>query len=563
MAEGIKVKETLALISVTLLCMLASFGAANGQSWQWAKSAGGVSYDNATTIAADNMGNIYATGYYSSGSITFGTNTITNTDSGTADVFLVKYTSSGSVVWAKGAGGTGYDLVQSVATDVAGNVYITGYFQSPSIVFDTFTLTNTALATIFLAKYDTLGNVVWARASSGNYADYAYSVHADANGYVYITGKFGSSSVSFGGYTLNNIGAEDIFISKYDADGNVVWAKGAGGDGTDNATSITTDPAGNVYVCGWFDGINSQYGGDTLYNDSIGTTDLFLAKYDTAGNIIWVKTAGGLGDAQAISVAIGDSGIVYLAGNYSIDLSFGADTVTNTGIGSTSDIFLAKFDTSANLIWLKSAGGSGSDNVQSITVDIYNSVYVAGYFLSPTLVFGSYTLTNAGGNDVFFARYNSLGDVYGATRSGGANDDFGQSVATDTAGRVYIAGSFESPTIIFGATTLTNAGGSTGLTDMFIAKYYEPLLNVGKVNEIPQGLALYPNPNDGIMNVSIVPNTYSSVMIFDCFGREVYKKSGSFTEGSLSINLKGLTNGVYYASIVTGNCNQRIPFVME
>ena len=415
MAEGIKVKETLALISVTLLCMLASFGAANGQSWQWAKSAGGVSYDNATTIAADNMGNIYATGYYSSGSITFGTNTITNTDSGTADVFLVKYTSSGSVVWAKGAGGTGYDLVQSVATDVAGNVYITGYFQSPSIVFDTFTLTNTALATIFLAKYDTLGNVVWARASSGNYADYAYSVHADANGYVYITGKFGSSSVSFGGYTLNNIGAEDIFISKYDADGNVVWAKGAGGDGTDNATSITTDPAGNVYVCGWFDGINSQYGGDTLYNDSIGTTDLFLAKYDTAGNIIWVKTAGGLGDAQAISVAIGDSGIVYLAGNYSIDLSFGADTVTNTGIGSTSDIFLAKFDTSANLIWLKSAGGSGSDNVQSITVDIYNSVYVAGYFLSPTLVFGSYTLTNAGGDDVFFARYNSLGDVYGAT----------------------------------------------------------------------------------------------------------------------------------------------------
>ena len=265
-------------------------------------------------------------------------------------MFLVKYNSAGDVVWAKSGGGVGFDISESVATDALGNIYITGYYQSHTINFGTFSLTSPTPSAVFLVKYDSSGNVVWAQGSTGNYTDYAYSVHTDIYGYVYIVGQIGSSLVTFGSVSLTNTMGAGMFIVKYDADGNAIWGKSAVGDGSNNATCITNDAMGNSYVCGWFDGMQIKFGADSILNDNVGIQDMFLVKYDTAGVEKWVKGVKCNVDVQATTVVAGDSGKIYIAGNFGDSLKFEHDTLLS--IGGT-DMFFAKFDTTGNFNWAK------------------------------------------------------------------------------------------------------------------------------------------------------------------------------------------------------------------
>lgn len=545
---------TLGILVAIMPCLSAS-----AQSWQWARGAGGVSYDNATKIATDLQKNIYATGYFSSGFVNFGSYTLFNTDSGTSDIFLVKYDSLGNVLWAKSAGGAGYDYAAAITTDPNGGVYVAGYFMSPSISFDTFTLTNSGTGTIYLVKYDTAGNVQWAKKGTGNYIDYANALHCTATGTILLCGQFGSSFLQFDSVTMNNTGGEDFFLAAFSQAGTLAWAHCSVGDGVDNAHGITSDPAGNVYICGSYDGSFLSFDATVIYNDSAGTEAMFVARYDSSGNFNWVTTAGETGGTDAVGIAADDSGHIYVAGNFGNNLTF--DSVTSFTAGGTNDIFMVKYDTAANRLWVQTAGGAGADVVQSISLDIFDNVYIAGYYSSATISFGGYTLPNAGGYDVFFARYNNQGLVYGAARAGGVSDDFGQCVASDVSGNVYMAGSYESSSIVFAGTTLLNAGGATGTTDIFLAKYFDPLVQVPTISNTSGQLSLYPNPNSGAMTLAGLPSSVAQVQIYDCLGRLVFSKSTSGTN-TLSINQKGLVAGVYTLRVNSCDGAATIAFVV-
>ena len=121
------------------------------------------------------------------------------------------------MVWANSAGGTSGDGGISIATDAAGNTYITGDFYSPAITFGGTTLTNNGGYDIFIAEYDTNGNVVWAKSAGGTADDEGFSIAADAAGNTYITGGFKSPAITFGGTTLTNNGSYKIFIAKLGA----------------------------------------------------------------------------------------------------------------------------------------------------------------------------------------------------------------------------------------------------------------------------------------------------------------------------------------------------------
>src|SRR6185437_4146300 len=169
----------------------------------WAKSAGGGGNDNGYSVSTDAAGNAFMIGYLFSPAITFGTYTLTN--AGAVNMFLVKYDANGNVLWAKKAGGTSNDFGNSVATDAIGNSFVTGSFQSPSITFDTYTLTNTSGVHVFIAKYDANGNTLWAKNSGGTNGA-GNSIGTDAIGNVFVTGRFSSPTITFGTYTLNNAG---------------------------------------------------------------------------------------------------------------------------------------------------------------------------------------------------------------------------------------------------------------------------------------------------------------------------------------------------------------------
>ena len=264
--------------------LLSSIFSVNAQTpnWQWAKSEGGTSSEVSTGVCTDASGNVFITGLFFSPTITFGTTTLTN--AGGMDIFIVKYDATGNVLWAKSAGGVYGERGQSVCTDASGNVFITGHFYSPTIIVGTTTLTNTNQTTdstsdIFIVKYDASGNVLWAKSEGSGSNESGQSVCTDASGNVFITGSFYSGNLYIGTTWLFLSEWDrynDIFIVKYDTSGNVLWAKSAGGAGSDLSSGVCTNASGNIFITGYFGNPNINFGTTTLTN--AGALDIFIAK---------------------------------------------------------------------------------------------------------------------------------------------------------------------------------------------------------------------------------------------------------------------------------------------
>jgi hypothetical protein len=222
-----------------LLIAVAVNASAQSPSWNWAKSAGGIDFEGEPAVAVDNSGNAYMSGSFSSSSVTFGSFTIALSSAGNVDLFVVKYDSSGNVLWANSAGSTGIDRAFSVTADASGNCYLAGTFDSPTITFGTTTLTNTSTSyDWFLVKYDTNGNVLWAKSGGGSSNEFIISIDADASGNCFIGGYYYSPTLTFGTTTLTNSGSPDVFLAKFDTNGNALWAKS--GTGTSFGLELIT-----------------------------------------------------------------------------------------------------------------------------------------------------------------------------------------------------------------------------------------------------------------------------------------------------------------------------------
>ena len=455
------------LVFTGVFCFLSSFSFAQKPGWLWARSAGGMGRDIANSVSADASGNSYMAGAFVDPSIAFGFYTLTN--SGYADGFLVKYATGGNVLWAKKAGGTDFDFLYCVASDASGNSFVTGFFYSPTVVLDSDTLTNSSKGTcdMLIAKYDANGNVLWAKNANGASYDWGVSVTVDASGNSYAAGGFMSPTLTFGSTILVSEGGEDMFLAKYDENGNVLWAKSAGGTANEDAASVITDASGNSYVAGKFYSSTITFGSFTLINNNPGLSDAFLVKYDSGGNVLWAKDIGGQSDDMAMGVATDTSGNLYMTGWFrSQTLNLGSVILTGTGY---EDMFLAKYTADGNIVWAKSSGGKSEVMAGSVAVNGSGCPLVVGFFFNTALVLGSDTLTNAGRSDTFIAKYDTGGNVLWANSVGGTGNDEGSSIALDISGNIYIAGWFNSPGLAFGTTTLTGTGNDTTFT-MFLAK---------------------------------------------------------------------------------------------
>ena len=309
-------------------------------NWLWVKKAGGTGYDGGLGIEVDASGNSYVTGDFS-GTVTFGSTTLTSR--GNSDIFVAKLDSSGNWLWAKKAGGKGYDKGHGIAVDAVNNSYVTGIFEG-SATFGSTTLINKSSEyyyDIFIAKLDSSGNWLWAQNAGGTGSDWGNGIAVDASGNSYVTGYF-DSDATFGSTTLTSNGGYDIFVAKLDSSGNWLWAKNAGGTGTDWGNGIAVDASGNSYVTGYF--LSTATFGDITLT-SYGGTDIFIAKLDSSGNWLWAKNAGRTG-GEGNGIAIDNNGNSYVTG-----ILFCNDTDSATSENITSyesdeslniDIFVAK-----------------------------------------------------------------------------------------------------------------------------------------------------------------------------------------------------------------------------
>lgn len=471
--------------AITLLSLVwsISFMAQAQYSLEWARSIGGSKTEYGYGIAVDGSGNVYATGSFQ-GTVDFdpGPGIDTLVSAGNSDIFIVKYDAVGNYLWARGIGGSTYEHGYSVATDKWGNVYVTGTFEK-TVDFDPGpgmdTLTSTGLNDIFLAKYDANGNYVWAGSMGGSGTDIGFGVVVDEPGNVYITGYFAKDDADFnpgaGRDILFNAGGLDAFIAKYDTRGNYLWARNLGGSTIDHGRGITVDQSGYVYITGFFNSKNFDPGGTVDTLTSQGDNDIFLAKYDTAGNYVWSGSMGAKNNDQGYGVAVDKSGNVYVTGLFTGTVDFdpgvGRDTLMSASAAS-NDVFLAKYDVAGNYVWGRSMGGPQGDAGYEIDVDEAGHIYITGIIRATAdfnLGLKKDTLVSKGLTDIFVAKYDAQGNYEWAESMGNTSLDQGQGIAVDKSGNIYVTGTFQKTVDFAPGSAVDTLVGISG-DDVFVLK---------------------------------------------------------------------------------------------
>ena len=429
----------------------------------WAKSAGektGVvddDWSNAITTLSDNS--IVITGSFS-GLATFGSNepnetTLTSDES--PDIFIARYNLDGTLVWVKSVCGPNSQHGWAITALSDNSVVITGLFDD-SATFGQGEINETILTEsgTFIAKYNSNGTLAWAKSAEGAHVGFGITTLVDNS--TVVTGYFNVSAI-FGKGEINetiitSAGEEDIFIARYNPNGILVWAKRAGGSSYDVGYAITVFSDDSIVVTGDFWDLATFGEGEiseTILTSS-GEEDIFVARYNLDGTLVWAKRAGSTGgpDCGYAITTLSDNSMV-AAGRFYGSATFGQDEINETVLASAggADIFIARYNPNGTLVWAKSAGGQGGDGGYAITTLSDNSIVLTGSF-SFAAVFGQgelneTSLNSAGWDDVFIARYHADGTLTWAKSSGGANmGESGSGVTALSDNSTVVTGSFRN-----------------------------------------------------------------------------------------------------------------------
>lgn len=431
-------KRTFLRTLIPLLTVILFFsGVINieSQTVQWVKKGVSVGFDNGNAITSDELGNVYATGQ-----IEYDCNFETRIleSYGSHDIFVVKYKTDGTLEWARSAGGKGGDVGNGIGVDAAHNVYIAGEIEQTATFGTGITVTSEGANDIFLAKYNSAGQIQWVKSWGNSGNDKALALVVSPSGDCFLTGYF-TSSVSFGGTTLNSNGSRDVFLLKTNSTGSVQWAKKAGGGGDDKSEGITLDINGNIYLAGCF--TNSASFGNGVNVSNSGNYSGFIAKYNSNGTAQWAKSAGGGNDTtQMRSVTIDNNDNIYVCGNFASTANFGNGNNLNSS--GNADAFLSKYDPNGNIQWVTKAGGLDEDVAYGTVIDnVNNIIYITGN-VSAAGYFGGNHYTISGFKDIFVAAYDLTGNVMWDKINGGGHRDIGSAITIDKLGYVYTTGLF-------------------------------------------------------------------------------------------------------------------------
>jgi gliding motility-associated-like protein len=415
----------------------------------WIKSAGGLGMDEILDMATDAAGNIYAVGYFSGVcSLQVNPNFVL-TSNGGDDILIAKFSPGGNLIWAKKAGGTSADKAYAIAVTPNGECYVTGFFNNTAH-FDNITVNAVNNSQdIFVAKYNANGQISWVKTGGGNGIDISNGIAVDNNGNCVITGQVINSG-NFSGYTFStqlhpvtNQATYDIFIARYDSSGNIQWLKNGLGKYTDRGMCVAIDNNSNAYV-------GLQFS-DTLVFNATYHNNIFnaigLLKLDSSGNELWFKKAGGATMQVAYNIHVSPFNELLLTGDFKGNLTFfNSPNNFTLNTSNNNSIFIAKYNLSGNLMWAKSNSSSNKVTSRSIVCDPLNNIYISGHFECKmddfSNIYGQGTFNSVGYNDVYTAKYTSAGDFEWARHFGGRKQDYGYALVVNTINRPIIGGSF-------------------------------------------------------------------------------------------------------------------------
>lgn len=500
----------------------------------WAKRVGNNNDDYSWGIVLDAMGNSYITGQFL-GTVDFnpGPGTANKSSSGSYDFFILKLDASGNYLWANTLGGLNPDIAYAISVDAAGNVFTTGGFNG-SVDFDpgagAFTLISTGSEDVFVLKLDAMGNFVWAKSFGGNNFDSANAIAVDALGNVYTLGTFeGTADFDPNATTFNitSSGFDDVFVSRLDNSGNLIWARNVSGAGYEDAFSIDTDVNGNVVFSGCFSSAVDFNPGAGVFNLSpSGLQDIFVSMLDNSGNFLWaIDLKGSNNIGCGISIQVDASNNIYTTGFFSSTVDFDQDaSIFNITATGQEDIFIHKMN------YLNAP----------LPVEL---ISFAGRSVDYTTLLNWSTATETN-NDYFRLMRSTTGRDFEiiATVKGAGN-------STQTINYSYID---KEPFngINYYQLQQTDFDGETTFSKIIAVKHTS--------DKMPE-VTISPNPANNFIRLNFEDNsTISQIEISNSTGKLIYR-----TGPANLIDISRLANGLYYLSITTEEKRLTTKFIKQ
>lgn len=524
-----------------ILLLLAAFFTNAQSSWQWAKQANYCNpqhSDEAMGVATDDFNNLYMVGYYQDSVMIFGSDTLVNS-SAVEEGYLAKYDANGNAIWGRRIGGGQPDAALDVVTDASGNVFVTGQFESVQMILGADTLHSAGADDIFIAKYDPSGNVVWAKSYGGTSSDIGECITTDTAGNLYLSGFINSPVITFDSITLNASLYKRMFLAKFTPNGNVIWAQNPLNDGPYVTTKKhSTDKAGNIYVAahppistGPYELAKFSSAGNLIWTQPmIAVNDNMSVKVDSFGSVYVVGF------------------FYYSSATFDTVTFYNSSLILN----QQGDMFLVKYDTAGNFRWARRTTGNEFEWGTAVSVDGRGSVHIGGMFTSAVVHFDGITITkqDSTSKSIFLAEYDSAGiiqTVVSTVNIGGYNVSHG--ICNDALNNTYLAGSYSSDSIYFGTQEMINPVGHNLQADRsFLAKYSADMTTAVAPIAFTRNndVIVYPNPGKGLFRVRS-GRVIKMIEVIDPQGRMVFTEQISSTNAK--IDLTQYASGIYYCKI--------------
>jgi hypothetical protein len=470
---------------------------------------------------------------------------------GLEDIFISKINTNNETVWAKSLGSNDRDKITGFRLFEDSLIYFSGVFWD-NITFDTISLSATGNA-LFVAQLDSSGNSKWVNAIYGNSSKTINEGVTDNNGNYYITGSF-SANLYFPNDTLTAQGLEDAFVAKYDKNGLFLWAKSIGYQRYTEATGLTVNNIGAVYIAGQFNG-RVIFGNDTLWASAL-DFDLFFAKYDANGNLIFGKRFGGIYDNTNPKLALGIFGKVAMAGTFVGLLNFDQTSIQTSGLDS--DIFLAVFDDLGSLLSVGKYGDTNPETLQGLAVNV-DDYYLSGYFNTSTTFGNTSLITSVGNLQNFVIRMTEFQSQTPNVVSYPTSQFSSSILVTPHFNsflnrEILIAGIFEGTINLL---TTTPSPVSNGFTDIFLMNILMPLVNTNSI-EKQLNFKIFPNPTTDLLTIDFQDfNINQSVKIHIINSIGQIQKTVFINENLSQIDVSNLPKGIYFLKII-GNENIQV-----
>lgn len=410
----------------------------NGYSTTWTIQSRDSAEEFAWDIAIDNSsGNIYVAGRTDGG-------IDGNTSSGGLDLFVAKYNSSGTKQWTRQLGTSSTDWAFGVALDTSENVYVAGR-TSGSLDGNS----SAGNEDMFLVKYNSSGTKQWTQQLGTSETENVYSIATDSSGNIFVTGS------TLGDLDDNSSTTGTSFLVKYNSSGTNQWIKQVAGSWY--GSGVATDSSGNIYLMGSASG---SIDGKTY----LGSCDLFVIKYNSAGTKQWTTMHGTTGhecpNYYWNGIAVDSSGNIFVSGGTTGAFS----GFTNAG---STDIYVVKLNSSGTVQWTQQLGSSYEDNSYDLVIDSSSNIYVVGNNNQDVDFDGN---TSQGGKDIILIKYNTSGTKQWSRQYGSSDWDYGRGIAIDNSNNIYVTG-YTAGSIDNNTVGKEKSRSSDQYYDYFILKY--------------------------------------------------------------------------------------------